>query len=97
MVCNEVAAGVIWRCRRIRQIVNCFSCDSPRVISSSCLGSSIRVCASPYDIAARLRITALVKRTLTTSASGVISQIALNVSRSTPPLWVGGNSNWQGA
>ena len=46
----------------------------------------MRACASAYVSAARLRMAALVKRTLTVSASAVISHSALKVRRSTPPL-----------
>lgn len=56
------------------------------VMVSVSRSSSMRACASAYVSAARLAMTLLVKRTLTTSASGVISQIALKASRSTPPL-----------
>jgi hypothetical protein len=48
--------------------------------------SSMRVCASAYVSAALLAMTLLVKRTDNTSACGVISQMALKASRSTPPL-----------
>eukprot|EP00955_Chlamydomonas_euryale_P062230 358314-Chlamydomonas_euryale.AAC.1 len=59
--------------------------------------SSMRACASPYVSAARLRMTDLVKRTDTMSASGVISQMQLNARRSTPPLRAGQGVGMGGA
>lgn len=56
---------------------------SPCVISSLELGSSIRVCASPYDRAARDRMTDLKNRRLMTSASELTSQTTEKVRRST--------------
>mmetsp|Transcript_62634 Transcript_62634/g.198322 ORF Transcript_62634/g.198322 Transcript_62634/m.198322 type:complete len:334 (-) Transcript_62634:323-1324(-) len=70
--------------RRLRRIFAMrFISRRDFVIGSLTLGSSIRVCASRYDMAALLLMMLLLYLTPTTSASGVISQRTENASRST--------------
>mmetsp|Transcript_1150 Transcript_1150/g.3774 ORF Transcript_1150/g.3774 Transcript_1150/m.3774 type:complete len:218 (-) Transcript_1150:749-1402(-) len=80
----RVSAPASWR--RLRSfLAMAFRPRMSSVSGSDLASSSILACASAYVSAAVLLMTLFVNRVLTTSASGVISQMALNARRSTPP------------